>query len=96
MWPKLLLAVAAVVSFVLNIAHAEHTWAARGVAALPPAALVLSVELLMLVVRQAAVLRAARLTVLPSEHGSSTTTVAVAASPPQRPALPATEGVSPR
>lgn len=97
LWPKLLLAVAAVVSFVLNIAHAKHTWAARGVAALPPAALVLSVELLMLVVRQAAVLRAGRLTVLASEHASPTTTVAVAASPAspvERPALSSSEGVS--
>ena len=29
-WPKLLLAAAAGVSFVLNVAHAEPTWAARG------------------------------------------------------------------
>ena len=34
-WPKLLLAGAAGVSFVLNVAHAEHNWAARGVAAIP-------------------------------------------------------------
>ena len=33
-WPKLLLAGAAGVSFVLNVAHAEHNWAARGVALL--------------------------------------------------------------
>src|SRR5512133_2264737 len=52
-WPKALLGGAAGVSFVLNIAHAPPTWAARGVAALAPAALVLSVELLMLVVRRA-------------------------------------------
>jgi len=60
-WPKLLLAGAAAVSFVLNVAHAEHNWAARGVAAIPPAALVLGVELLMMVLRRATSLRANRL-----------------------------------
>ena len=62
-WPKLLLAGAAAVSFVLNVAHAEPTWAARGVAAIPPAALVLGVELLMMVLRRATTIRAARLQV---------------------------------
>ena len=62
-WPKLLLAGAAGVSFVLNVAHAEHNWAARGVAAIPPAALVLGVELLMMVLRRATALRATRLQV---------------------------------
>jgi hypothetical protein len=62
-WPKLLLAGAAGVSFVLNVAHAEPTWAARGVAAIPPAALVLGVELLMMVLRRATTLRATRLQV---------------------------------
>jgi Protein of unknown function (DUF2637) len=60
-WPKLLLASAAGVSFVLNVAHAQHNWAARGVAAIPPAALVLGVELLMMVRRRATTIRAARL-----------------------------------
>jgi Protein of unknown function (DUF2637) len=61
-WPKALLAGAAGVSFVLNIAHAgQHGWAARGVAAIPPAALVLGVELLMLVLRRATALRVERL-----------------------------------
>jgi hypothetical protein len=60
-WPKLLLGAAAGVSFVLNVAHAQPTWAARGVAAIPPAALVLGVELLMMVLRRATMLRAARL-----------------------------------
>jgi hypothetical protein len=59
-WPKALLASAASVSFVLNIAHAEPTLAARGVAAIPPAALVLGVELLMMVLRRATQLRATR------------------------------------
>jgi hypothetical protein len=58
-WPKLLLAGAAGV----NVAHAEHNWAARGVAAIPPAALVLGVELLMMVLRRATTLRATRLQV---------------------------------
>ena len=62
-WPKLLLAGAAAVSFVLNVAHAEHNWSARGVAAIPPAALVLGVELLMMVLRRATTLRATRLQV---------------------------------
>src|SRR6266511_4228410 len=44
-WPKALLGGAAMVSFVLNVAHAQAgDWPARGVAAIPPAALVLSVE----------------------------------------------------
>jgi hypothetical protein len=60
-WPKLLLFGAAMVSFILNVAHADHNWAARGVAAIPPAALVLGVELLMMVLRRATALRAARL-----------------------------------
>jgi hypothetical protein len=62
-WPKLLLAAAAGVSFVLNVAHAEPTMAARGVALIPPAALVLGVELLMMVLRRATTLRATRLQV---------------------------------
>ncbi len=62
-WPKLLLAGAAGVSFVLNVAHAEPTWAARGVALIPPVALVLGVELLMMVLRRATTLRATRLQV---------------------------------
>jgi Protein of unknown function (DUF2637) len=61
-WPKALLAGAAGVSFVLNVAHAQSgDWAARGVAAIPPAALVLGVELLMLVLRRATTSRTGRL-----------------------------------
>jgi hypothetical protein len=61
-WPKALLAGAAGVSFVLNVAHVQaNNWAARGVAAIPPAALVLGVELLMLVLRRATALRSERL-----------------------------------
>lgn len=61
-WPKALLAGAAGVSFILNVAHAKSgDWAARGVAAIPPAALVLGVELLMMVLRRATTIRSARL-----------------------------------
>jgi Protein of unknown function (DUF2637) len=62
-WPRVLLAGAAGVSFVLNVAHAKAgDWPARGVAAIPPAALVLSVELLVMIARRAAIARTARLT----------------------------------
>ncbi len=61
-WPKALLAGAVGVSFALNIAHVQHAdWQARGVAAIPPAALVLGVELLMLVLRRATTLRVERI-----------------------------------
>jgi hypothetical protein len=61
-WPRALLAGAAGVSFVLNVAHARAgDWPARGVAAIPPAALVLSVELLVMIARRAAIARTARL-----------------------------------
>src|SRR6266508_4376938 len=61
-WPKALLGGAAMVSFVLNVAHAQAgDWPARGVAAIPPAALVLSEELLVMIARRAAIARTARL-----------------------------------
>jgi hypothetical protein len=61
-WPKALLAGAAGVSFILNVAHAQSgNWPARGVAAIPPAALILGVELLMMVLRRATTIRSARL-----------------------------------
>jgi hypothetical protein len=61
-WPKALLAGAAGVSFTLNVAHVKgDDWAARGVAAIPPAALILGVELLMMVLRRATALRTERL-----------------------------------
>jgi hypothetical protein len=85
LWPKLLLGGAASVSFILNVAHAEHTWAARGVAAIPPAALVLGVELLMMVLRRASNLRIARL-----EHAERHTKVGqgLPGGGPPLPALP--------
>jgi hypothetical protein len=61
-WPRALLAGAAMVSFVLNVAHAKAgDWPARGVAAIPPAALLLSVELLVMIARRAALARTHRL-----------------------------------
>jgi Protein of unknown function (DUF2637) len=102
-WPRALLAGAAAVSFVLNVAHAEAgDWPARGVAAIPPAALVLSVELLVLIARRAALARTHRLTTAaqPGLGGAtltevvwgdqSTTTMAATG---DRPALEATSSV---
>jgi hypothetical protein len=84
LWPKLLLGGAASVSFILNVAHAEHSWAARGVAAIPPAALVLGVELLMMVLRRASNLRISRL-----EHAERQAKVGPGLpGGPQLPALP--------
>jgi Protein of unknown function (DUF2637) len=80
-WPKALLAGAAGVSFALNVAHAtSDKWTARGVAAIPPAALVLGVELLMMVLRRATALRVERLAAL--------AVPATAAAPEQPPSVP--------
>jgi hypothetical protein len=71
-WPKALLAGAAGVSFTLNVAHVKgNDWAARGVAAIPPAALILGVELLMQVLRRATLLRTERLASSPTSVGES-------------------------
>jgi hypothetical protein len=59
--PKLLLAVAAGGSFALNVAHAPNHLGARVVAALPPAALVLTFEILLVIVRRAVAARVTRL-----------------------------------
>src|SRR5919201_5360167 len=59
--PKLLLASAAAGSFWLNVEHARPVLGARVVAALPPTALVVGFELLMLVARRAVAFRVARL-----------------------------------
>ncbi len=97
-WPRALLAGAAGVSFVLNVAHAKAgDWPARGVAAIPPAALVLSVELLVMIGRRAAIARTNRLTTA-SQTSLSAASVAVrgdqattmVATTGDRPALPAT------
>src|SRR6266511_2029801 len=107
-WPKLLLAGAAAVSFVLNVAHAgAGKWSARGVAAIPPAALVLSVELLVLIVRRAAMARSARLAAAAAaatSTGEATTevvrgdqpTATVVAATGDRPALEATTATTTR
>jgi transposase len=85
-WPKLLLAGAAAVSFVLNVAHADTSaWSARGVAAIPPAALLLSVELLVMIVRRAALARTARLSAAAAMPGAT-----VAGATGDRAAPPAT------
>src|SRR6266511_1886058 len=75
-WPKALLGGAAMVSFVLNVAHAQAgDWPARGVAAIPPAALVLSVELLVMIVRRAAIARTTRRTTASPANAAETTVV---------------------
>ncbi len=102
-WPRALLAGAAAVSFVLNVAHAETSaWPARGVAAIPPAALVLSVELLVMIARRAAIARTHRLTT-GSPTGTGEVTVVVRGDQPtttvastgDRPALEATSSTDP-
>src|SRR6266545_2471774 len=75
-WPRALLAGAAAVSFVLNVAHAQTSaWPARGVAAIPPAALVLSVELLVMIARRAAIARTTRLTTASQPSAGEATVV---------------------
>src|SRR6266545_5670779 len=92
-WPKALLAGAAGVSFALNVAHAtSDKWTARGVAAIPPAALVLGVELLMMVLRRATALRTERLAAAQAEAEAAALAVTLERSTPtgrNRPELPA-------
>jgi hypothetical protein len=100
-WPKALLGGAAAVSFVLNVAHAQAgDWPARGVAAIPPAALVLSVELLVMIVRRAAIARTHRLATA-TQPGTGEPTVVVrgdqatmVAPAGDRPALEATSNAA--
>ncbi len=63
--PKALLGLAAGGSFALNVAHAPTHLGARVVAALAPAALVLTFEILMMIVRRAVAARVARLSAHP-------------------------------
>jgi Protein of unknown function (DUF2637) len=99
-WPKALLGGAAAVSFVLNVAHAQAgDWPARGVAAIPPAALVLSVELLVMIVRRAAIARTTRRTTASPANAAETTLVVrgdqattMVAPVGDQPALEATKG----
>ncbi len=86
--PKLLLALAASGSFALNIAHAQPTWAARGVAAIPPIALVLTFEILLAVIRRAAAARIARLSAQQDSRASQQQPSARTATTPA-PAAPA-------
>jgi hypothetical protein len=91
-WPRALLAGAAAVSFVLNVAHAETSaWPARGVAAIPPAALVLSVELLVMIARRAALARTARLATATRTSRSPATMVVRGDQPTTTPVAPASD-----
>jgi len=74
--PKALLGLAAGGSFALNIAHAPTHIGARVVAALAPAALVLTFEILMMIVRRAVAARVARLSAQLAGVSSSGTAVA--------------------
>jgi hypothetical protein len=94
--PKLLLALAASGSFALNIAHAEPTWAARGVAAIPPIALVLTFEILLAVVRRAAAARIARLNAHQDGGASQQPPIAATATTLAPAAPAATDGPSTR
>jgi hypothetical protein len=84
--PKLLLAVAAGGSFAFNVAHAPAHVGARVVAALPPLALVLTFEILLVIVRRAV---AARVTRLGAHHATALTS----AQPPGTP-TPAAVGTT--
>jgi hypothetical protein len=94
--PKLLLALAASGSFALNIAHAEPTWAARGVAAIPPIALVLTFEILLAVVRRAAAARIARLSAQQNGGASEQQPIAHTATTPAPTGVAATGARSAR
>jgi Protein of unknown function (DUF2637) len=85
--PKALLGLAAGGSFALNIAHAPTHLGARVVAALAPAALVLTFEILMMIVRRAVAARVTRLSVTvtvraASERAGALTPIATAARTP--------------
>jgi hypothetical protein len=79
--PKALLGVAAGGSFALNVAHAPTHLGARVVAALAPAALVLTFEILMMIVRRAVAARVTRLSAA-SERTSALTPAATTALTP--------------
>jgi hypothetical protein len=96
--PKLLLAVAAGGSFALNVAHAPAHLGARVIAALPPAALVLTFEILLVIVRRAVAARVTRLTahhpagVVSGQPAGTPATVSATQPAPMTP--PARPGVS--
>jgi hypothetical protein len=97
--PKLLLALAAGGSFALNIAHAPAHLGARVIAALPPAALVLTFEILLVIVRRAVAARVARLgahqatVVVGGQPAGTPATVGVTQPPPTTPLVPGRQGV---
>jgi hypothetical protein len=74
--PKALLGLAAGGSFALNIAHAPTHIGARVVAALAPAALVLTFEILMMIVRRAVAARVMRLSAQPASDSTPGTAAA--------------------
>ena len=77
--PKALLGLAAGGSFALNVAHAPTHIGARVVAALAPAALVLTFEILMMIVRRAVAARVTRLSAqLESPPNADVPAVAIA------------------
>jgi hypothetical protein len=81
--PKALLGLAAGGSFALNVAHAPTHIGARVVAALAPAALVLTFEILMMIVRRAVAARVTRLSAqLASGPSRGATTGAASVWPP--------------
>jgi Protein of unknown function (DUF2637) len=90
--PKALLGLAAAGSFALNVAHAPAHLGARVVAGLAPAALVLTFEILMMIVRRAVAARVARLSAHQpgaSERPPTTRTSSITARREQRPAAAA-------
>jgi hypothetical protein len=101
--PKALLGLAAGGSFALNVAHAPTHLGARVVAALAPAALVLTFEILMMIVRRAVAARVTRLSASVSVSASeqqlgalTPLTTAASASPTTAPAgAPARPGERP-
>ena len=96
--PKLLLAVAAGGSFALNIAHAPAHLGARVVAALPPAALVLTFEILLVIVRRAVAARVTRLGAHPAaltsgQPAGTPATMSATQPAPTTPLVPGRDGV---
>ncbi len=89
--PKLLLGIAAGGSFALNVAHAPAHLGARVVAALPPAALLLTFEILLVIVRRAVAARVARLS---AHHASATSAQPPGTLTPATPPTPPRTGVS--
>ncbi len=88
--PKALLGLAAGGSFALNVAHAPAHLGARVVAGLAPAALVLTFEILMMIVRRAVAARVARLSAhQPGASGQPPPTARTSSAMPRGGARPA-------